>query len=55
LTGVDGLFQGQVLLLEEFLDCVYVDEAFHHLIMKIVLEAVVVAEIAHFGQFPEGD
>jgi len=53
LTGVDGLFQGQVV--EEVLDCVCVNEAFHHLTIKIVLETVVVAEIARFGQFPKGD
>ena len=50
---MNGLFQGQVMLLEEVLDCISVDEAFHNLILKVILEAVIVTEVAGLGQFPQ--
>ena len=50
-TGVNSLFQGQVMFLQEVLDCISVDDAFNNLIMKVILEAVIITEVAGLGQF----
>ena len=43
------------MLLEELLDSMSVNDAFDNLATKVVLEAVIVIEIAGLGQFPERD
>ena len=43
------------MLLEEFLDSISVDDAFDNLVTKVVLEAVVVTDVAGLGQFGERD
>ena len=50
---MNSLFHGKLTLFEEVLDHVSVNDAFNDLITMVIREAVIVTEVAGFGQFPE--